>query len=77
VVNEYHDQAGAHVLDNALDFAEDDQEIAELLRVAGDRWTLTTPLGLFCAERKIGTAIRYLVAHDPEELVGKIMQAES
>jgi len=63
-------------LDDALDFADDDDDIAAILRVAGDEWMITTPLDLYCAERKRGTEVRYLVAYDPAELLRKILTAD-
>jgi len=50
--------------------------IAGLLRAAGSRWTVTRTLGLWCAEKREGQRVHFLVADSATALADKITDAD-
>ncbi len=80
VANELHAH-GVYAMDNGLGrddpamFIDDDDDLTAILRLIGNDWALARPLNLWTAERRRGTEVHYIVAHDAAELVRKIMRA--
>ena len=69
MANEFHDDRGAHVI-------EDD---GALRAVAGDRWQISRTPGLLRAERRSadGRSVRYVVAFSASELARKLTAIEA
>src|SRR5580704_7338879 len=72
-MNELHTQTGAYELPPDLTMPT----MEALLAAAGAGWTLSRVLGLWAAERRQGSALRYVLSRTAGGLVTKILLADA